>query len=146
MDFSALTLQGIGEWKDYFEEKNLTIVFNKPDYPIVLELDGNKTYRVLDNIMSNIYKYAQENTRVYMDLKESLENIELTIKNISAYELNISADELMERFTRGDKSRTTDGSGLGLSIASSLIEGQGGKFNIEIDGDLFKVTIEFPKE
>lgn len=81
-----------------------------------------------------------------MDLKESLENIELTIKNISAYELNISADELMERFTRGDKSRTTDGSGLGLSIASSLIEGQGGKFNIEIDGDLFKVTIEFPKE
>lgn len=146
LDFSALTLQGIGEWKDYFEEKNLTIVFNKPDYPIVIELDGNKTYRVLDNIMSNIYKYAQENTRVYMDLKESLENIELTIKNISAYELNISADELMERFTRGDKSRTTDGSGLGLSIASSLIEGQGGKFNIEIDGDLFKVTIEFPKE
>ncbi|QQK08771.1 HAMP domain-containing sensor histidine kinase [Miniphocaeibacter halophilus] len=146
LDFSALTLQGIGEWKDYFEEKNLTIVFNKPDYPIVLELDGNKTYRVLDNIMSNIYKYAQENTRVYMDLRESLESVELTIKNISAYELNISADELMERFTRGDKSRTTDGSGLGLSIASSLVEGQGGRFNIEIDGDLFKVIVEFPKE
>lgn len=143
LDFSSLTLQAIGEWKDHFEEKGLNIIFTKPEYPLVLELDGNRTYRVLDNLMSNIYKYAQGNTRVYMDLKEKDDNVELTIKNISAYELNISAEELMERFTRGDKSRTTDGSGLGLSIASSLIEGQGGTFNIEIDGDLFKVKIEF---
>lgn len=143
IDFSALVLQGIGEWKDHFEEKGLDIIYNRPDYPLVLELDGNRTYRVLDNLMGNIYKYAQENTRVYIDLVEELDSIKFTIKNISAYELNISSDELLERFTRGDKSRTTDGSGLGLSIASSLVEGQGGKFDIEIDGDLFKVIIEF---
>ncbi|WP_242491883.1 HAMP domain-containing sensor histidine kinase [Miniphocaeibacter massiliensis] len=145
LDFSALVLQGIGEWKDNFEEKNLEIVFNKPDYPVVLMLDGSRTYRVIDNLMGNICKYAQGNTRVYIDLKDDEEEIKLTIKNISAYELNISAEELMERFTRGDKSRNTDGSGLGLSIASSLIEGQGGKFNIDIDGDLFKVSIKFKK-
>lgn len=145
IDFSALTLQGVGEWKDYFEEKGLDIVYNKPDYPIVLNLDGNRTYRVIDNLMGNIYKYAQEGTRVYMDINDSEKTVKLTIKNISAYELNITSDELIERFARGDRSRNTDGSGLGLSIASSLIKGQGGKFNIDIDGDLFKVTIEFNK-
>ncbi len=143
LDFSAMILQAIGEWKDNFEQRELNIVFNKPEYPVVIMLDGNRTYRVLDNLMGNIFKYAQENTRVYVDLSEIEGKVKLIIKNISAYELNISAEELMERFTRGDKSRSTDGSGLGLSIASSLIEGQGGIFDIEIDGDLFKISIEF---
>ncbi|SHG92179.1 Signal transduction histidine kinase [Anaerosphaera aminiphila DSM 21120] len=142
IDFKQLVNQIVGEWLDKFEEKKLDINISITDKPVSLQLDGNKTSRVLDNLFSNIYKYTLEGTRVYIDLDKN-NTTTLTIKNISKYALNISADELMERFTRGDSSRTTEGSGLGLSIASSLVDAQGGSFEIEIDGDLFKTIIEF---
>ncbi len=142
LDFKSLVSQVLGEWEDKLEEKGLNLVVNLPEKPVMKELDGNKTSRILDNLFSNIEKYALENTRVYVDLAED-EKIKLTIKNISKYSLNISSDELMERFTRGDSSRNTQGSGLGLSIASSLVEAQGGEFKLDIDGDLFKTIIEF---
>ena len=100
-------------------------------------------YRVIENLFSNVSKYALENSRVYIDVKSENNIVKIAIKNISKDKLNISADELMQRFVRGDKSRTTEGSGLGISIAKSLTEVQKGKFNLQIDGDLFKVEIEF---
>ena len=142
IDLRAVIMQIAGEWEDKFAEKNLEIVLNLSDESIILNLDGNKTSRVLDNLFSNIYKYAMPNTRVYVDLKQE-DGTVFTIKNISNYALNIKSEELMDRFKRGDESRNTEGSGLGLSIASSLVSAQGGKFNIEIDGDLFKTEILF---
>ena len=142
IDFKALVEQVVGEWEDKLKEKNLDIQFKSPDQAVILNLDGDKTSRIIDNLMSNIYKYALENTRIYIDLKNE-GRVNLTIKNISKYPLNISASELIERFTRGDESRNTPGSGLGLSIASSLVNAQGGSFEIDIDGDLFKTSISF---
>ena len=142
LDFNSLVQQSIGEWKDKISEKNLEIISNLPEDKVMLNIDGQKFSRVLDNLFSNISKYALENSRVYVDLLEE-DGVKLTIKNISKYPLNISAEELMERFTRGEKSRTTSGSGLGLSIASSFVRAHGASFDIEIDGDLFKVRIEF---
>ena len=100
-------------------------------------------YRIIENLFSNITKYALENSRVYIELKRERGKVKLSIKNISSERLNISADELMQRFVRGDKSRHTEGSGLGISIAKSLTELQNGSFDIEIDGDLFKVILEW---
>ena len=142
LDFNSLVQQSIGEWEDKISEKNIEIISNLPEDKLMLNIDGQKFSRVLDNLFSNISKYALENSRVYVDLLEE-DGVKLTIKNISKYPLNISAEELMERFTRGEKSRTTSGSGLGLSIASSFVKAHGASFDIEIDGDLFKVTIEF---
>ncbi|CDZ74807.1 sensor histidine kinase [Peptoniphilus sp. ING2-D1G] len=142
LDFKSLVSQVIGEWEDKLEEKGLDLIINLPEKSVMKELDGNKTSRVLDNLFSNIEKYALENTRVYVDLTED-EKAKLIIKNISKYSLNISSEELLERFTRGDSSRNTQGSGLGLSIASSLVAAQGGKFKLDIDGDLFKTIVEF---
>ena len=141
LDFNSLVQQSIGEWEDKISEKNIEIISNLPEDKLMLNIDGQKFSRVLDNLFSNISKYALENSRVYVDLLEE-DGVKLTIKNISKYPLNISAEELMERFTRGEKSRTTSGSGLGLSIASSFVRAHGASFDIEIDGDLFKVTIE----
>ena len=143
IDFSQLVEQVIGEWDDKLIEKNISTNLIIPEKPIILNLDGNQTYRVLENVFSNIEKYALENTRVYVDLLKEENGAELIVKNISKYPLNITPDELKERFTRGDASRNTEGSGLGLSIASSLTEIQGGEFKIDIDGDLFKITIKF---
>ena len=98
-------------------------------------------YRIIENLFSNISKYALENSRVYIDIKDEKKQIKISIKNISKEKLNISSDELMQRFVRGDKSRYTEGSGLGLSIAQSLTTLQKGKFEIKIDGDLFKVEM-----
>lgn len=142
LDFNSLVQQSIGEWEDKIKENNIEIISNLPEDKVMLKIDGQKFSRVLDNLFSNISKYALENSRVYVDLIEE-DGVKLTIKNISKYPLNISAEELMERFTRGEKSRTTSGSGLGLSIASSFVRAHGASFDIEIDGDLFKVTIEF---
>ncbi|MFR8927880.1 sensor histidine kinase [Peptoniphilus senegalensis] len=142
LDFNSLVQQSIGEWEDKIAEKNLEIISDLPEDKVMLNIDGQKFSRVLDNLFSNISKYALENSRVYVDLSEE-DGVKLTIKNISKYPLNISADELMERFTRGEKSRTTSGSGLGLSIASSFVRAHGASFEIDIDGDLFKVKIEF---
>jgi len=142
LDFNSLVAQSIGEWEDKISENNIEIISNLPEEKVMLKIDGQKFSRVLDNLFSNISKYALENSRVYVDLRDE-GGVKLTIKNISKYPLNISADELMERFTRGEKSRTTSGSGLGLSIASSFVRAHGASFDIDIDGDLFKVTIEF---
>lgn len=142
LDFNSLVAQSIGEWEDKIKENNIEIISNLPEEKVMLNLDGQKFSRVLDNLFSNISKYALENSRVYVDLRDEA-GVQLTIKNISKYPLNISAEELMERFTRGEKSRTTSGSGLGLSIASSFVRAHGASFDIDIDGDLFKVTIEF---
>lgn len=142
LDFNSLVAQSIGEWEDKIKENNIEIISNLPEEKVMLKIDGQKFSRVLDNLFSNISKYALENSRVYVDLRDEC-GVKLTIKNISKYPLNISAEELMERFTRGEKSRTTSGSGLGLSIASSFVRAHGASFDIDIDGDLFKVTIEF---
>lgn len=142
LDFKALVEQSIGEWEDKINENGIEIITNLPDEKVTLNLDGQKFSRVLDNLFSNIYKYALENSRVYVDL-ENGEHVKLTIKNISKYQLEVSEDELVERFTRGEKSRTTAGSGLGLSIASSFVMAHGAKFKIQVDGDLFKTIIEF---
>ncbi|MET3616393.1 signal transduction histidine kinase [Peptoniphilus olsenii] len=142
LDFKSLVEQSIGEWEDKINEKNIKLVSNLPEEKVILELDGQKFSRVLDNLFSNISKYALENSRVYINLYND-ENVRLIIKNISKYELGISEDELIERFTRGEKSRTTAGSGLGLSIASSFVKAHGADFKIEVDGDLFKTIIEF---
>ena len=142
LDFNSLVAQSIGEWEDKISENNIEIISNLPEEKVMLNLDGQKFSRVLDNLFSNISKYALENSRVYVDLIDG-DKVKLTIKNISKYPLNISAEELVERFTRGEKSRTTSGSGLGLSIASSFVRAHGAGFDIDIDGDLFKVTIEF---
>ncbi|MBC2721315.1 MAG: GHKL domain-containing protein, partial [Desulfosporosinus sp.] len=110
-----------------------------------IKADGKLLWRAIENLLSNIFKYALEGSRVYIDIIDSGTGVMLIIKNISAYELNISSEELMERFKRGDESRSSQGSGLGLSIAKSLVEIQKGSFDVEIDGDLFKAIIHLPK-
>lgn len=137
-----LMLQVLGEFSDRFEEKNLTVVANFSDEGSVIKADSRRMWRVMENLCNNIYKYALEGTRVYVDVVR-LDKLWITIKNISAQELNINADELTERFIRGDVSRSTEGSGLGLSIAKNLVEAQNGTFQIILDGDLFKVLIIF---
>ena len=138
-----LIKQTTGEFEDKFKEKNLIIETNMLDNNIYINADNRYMYRVIENIFSNISKYALEGSRVYIDVNKNKDQAKIEIKNISKEKLNISADELMQRFVRGDKSRTTEGSGLGLSISKSLVELQNGKFNIIIDGDLFKVEIVF---
>lgn len=135
--------QALGEYLDRFEERNLAAVVNSPDEELHVFADGQHAWRILDNIMSNIYKYAKPDTRVYIDITRNKEKTYITFRNISEAELNISADELMERFVRGDDSRNTEGSGLGLSIAKNLAELQGGSLDIAIDGDLFKIRVGF---
>lgn len=141
INVKELMMQSIGEFEDKFKAKGLKVELKTEKDEICTLADAKYLYRVIDNTFSNIEKYALENTRVYVDLREKDGEVLLDIKNISKDELNISSEELMQRFVRGDKSRTTEGSGLGLSISKSLIELQKGKFNITIDGDLFKVSI-----
>lgn len=140
----VLLNQSIGEFVDRLEAGNITLVTDLPEEEIYLTADNRYLWRVFDNLMSNIVKYAQSGTRAYIDLKEVDGKVLFSFRNTSKNELNISADELMERFVRGDKSRFTDGNGLGLSIAKSLTEAMGGKLSLAIDGDLFKAVVEFP--
>lgn len=137
--------QASGEFADKFEERNLKIIENLPQEPLYIRADGRRLWRVLENLFNNVAKYAMSNTRVYVDLLDLGSEIKFSIKNISEQRLNIEAEDLTERFIRGDISRSTEGSGLGLSIAKNLTEIQGGKFYIYLDGDLFRVTITFPK-
>ena len=141
INLNELVKQVTGEFKDKFDEKNLIIDLDLPSNNIQIEADNRYMYRIIENLYSNISKYAMDNTRVYITLKTTTNQIILEIKNVSKDKLNISADELMQRFVRGDKSRYTEGSGLGLSIAKSLSELQNCNFNIEIDGDLFKAVL-----
>lgn len=141
----SLITQGVGELNDKIEASNLDFKINHPDGKVYITADGKLLWRSIENLLANIFKYALQGSRVYINIEDLGNEILLTIKNISAYELNISADELMERFKRGDESRSSQGSGLGLSIAKSLITIQGGKFSIQVDGDLFKAMIYMPK-
>ena len=111
----------------------------------MIRVDSRRIWRVIENVYNNAAKYAMEGTRIYADLRMSDRYVQFSLKNVSEQPLNISADELTERFIRGDVSRSTEGSGLGLSIAKNLTELQGGKFLLYLDGDLFKVTIVFPR-
>lgn len=143
INLMELINQTAGEFKDRFEEKGLILETKFPEQKIIIKADNRYMYRIMDNLFGNITKYALENSRVYIDLVENRQKVIIEIKNISKEKLNISANELIQRFVRGDKSRYTEGSGLGLSIAESLTKLQNGKFEIIIDGDLFKVQIEF---
>lgn len=143
IDLVELIKQTTGEFEDKFKQRNLIVDMISSNDNICIEADNRYMYRVIENVFSNISKYALENSRVYIDISENNGKARITIKNISKEKLNITTDELMQRFVRGDKSRTTEGSGLGLSISKSLVELQGGRFDILIDGDLFKVLIEF---
>ena len=148
INFAELINQAVAEFEDKFEEKGLNVVSElECDNPIVVA-DSRHMWRIIENLLNNVYKYAMPQTRIYINLKtEEIAKVMYTwvsIKNISAQALNINANELTERFIRGDVSRSSEGSGLGLSIAKSLTEGQNGKFNIYLDGDLFKVTVAMP--
>lgn len=143
--FDELMRQSIGEFEDKYTRKALTILASYPENPIIILADGRRMFRVLENILQNAYKYSLEGTRVYADLICEDHKAVFTLKNISAAALNIQPEELMERFTRGDSARSTEGSGLGLSIAKDLTRLQGGTFDIQLDGDLFKVVIMFPE-
>ncbi|MCR5226317.1 MAG: HAMP domain-containing histidine kinase [Eubacterium sp.] len=144
LNFAELLNQGLGEYEDKFTSASLEVCKNIQAENAVIYADGRRVFRVIDNLLNNIVKYAQPNTRVYIDLSNKDSNVILSVKNVSKEMLNITAQELTERFVRGDRSRNTEGSGLGLSIAKNLVELQGGVFDISIDGDLFRVDIIFP--
>ena len=143
-DVNVLLAQSVGEYQERLTANDLTPVLTpSPASPVILA-DGRLLWRVFDNLLSNIRKYAQPGTRVYLSCETAGDRVAVLFRNISASPLNISAGELMERFVRGDESRSTEGSGLGLSIAQDLTRLQGGTFALEIDGDLFKARVEFP--
>ncbi len=148
INLTELMNQTIGEFSEKFEQKNLTTVMNVHVKNAMIEADSRRIWRVMENLFNNIYKYAMEGTRVYLSIEgmpDKKKFIVIAIKNISASPLNCNPEELTERFIRGDVSRTTEGSGLGLSIAKNLTEAQKGTFEIQLDGDLFKVILTFPK-
>lgn len=138
-----LIKQALGEFEDKFKKRGLDVILDCKENEIIIKADNRYMYRIIENLFSNISKYALENSRVYVDIKKTQKSVIIEMKNISKDRLNISADELMQRFVRGDKSRTTEGSGLGISIAQNLTELQGGEFKLKLDGDLFKVELEW---
>ena len=143
-DMGELAAQAVAEYEEKLENAHLEAVINGGDTPLFAMVDGNLTWRVLSNLLSNACKYSQPYTRVYIDIKKEKDTVILSMKNISRDALNIPAEELMERFVRGDSSRHTEGSGLGLNIAQSLVGLQKGTFSLEIEGDLFKAFVAFP--
>jgi len=145
LEVNELIKQVSAEFEDKFKTHRLEEIVTFTKEPVYIKADNRYMYRVLENMYSNVSKYAMENSRVYTDIIEHGNNVIIQIKNISKEKLNITADELMQRFVRGDSSRNTEGSGLGLSIANSLTELQNGQFHIYLDGDLFKITIGFHK-
>lgn len=140
-DVNVVINQALGEFEDKLAARSIKTIIKSDKEEYFVIADGRHLWRVMENLINNIVKYALEGSRVYIDVKEKDEYISVTFKNISKEELNISGDELMERFVRGDSSRNTEGSGLGLSIARSLMELQKGKMEIIVDGDLFKVVL-----
>lgn len=137
--------QTTGEFAEKFEHKNLELIQTLPNEPAIIHVDGRRMWRVLENLYNNAAKYAMPGTRIYADLRTDKDEVIFSLKNVSEYPLNFSADELTERFIRGDISRSNEGSGLGLSIAKSLVQMQGGKLELYLDGDLFKATVRFRK-
>lgn len=147
IDLVELVYQTGGEFNEKFESKELTIVTKLPHSAVYIWADGRHLYRVIENLYNNVAKYAMEKTRVYVEVQANDSTAEFSIKNVSERSLaleNSSVDDLTERFIRGDSSRTTEGSGLGLSIAKNLTLLMGGEFDISVDGDLFKANITFP--
>lgn len=144
LDIGELINQSVGEFAEKFEEAKIIPVVNLPEEEIKVFADGRLLWRVFDNLIQNIIKYAQPGTRAYFDLRMEENNAVLTIKNISKEPLNMTAESLMERFVRGDASRNSEGNGLGLSIAKSLTELCGGTFDLMLDGDLYKVIVTIP--
>ena len=144
VDAAEAVNQALGEFADKLDKAELYPVFRQPEGPILMMADGRLVWRVMSNLLSNAVKYALPGTRLYVDLQKLDSKVILSLKNISREELNVQADELLERFVRGDASRNTEGSGLGLNIAQSLMELQKGQLQILVDGDLFKVTLIFP--
>ena len=142
-DINQLLTQTLVEMEDYINESKLDFIVNTPNKEVYILADGKKTFRVFENIISNILKYSLEKTRVYIDLVESDKKVHISFKNISKHQLNFDPDEITERFTRGDLSRNTEGSGLGLAIAKGLVQAQGGELKVDIIGDLFVVNIDF---
>ena len=137
--------QALGEFSEKLENAGLIPIFTAPETPVGMKADGRLVWRVLSNLLSNTVKYALPGTRLYIDLTALDSSVLISLKNISREPLNVSAQELLERFVRGDASRNTEGSGLGLNIAKSLMELQGGSLQLLVDGDLFKVTLSFPR-
>lgn len=145
LNLTELINQSIGEFSEKLEEMEFQVIFEERDVPAYIYADSRRMWRVAENLFNNICKYALEGTRVYIDVFTKEGRVEASVKNISRQRMNIRSDELTERFIRGDSSRSTEGSGLGLSIAKSLVQLQGGSFDIYLDGDLFKVTLTFPE-
>jgi signal transduction histidine kinase len=141
VDIVQLLQQSLAEYNETMEDSHVQFRVSNPDYPVYAFVDGQKLWRVFDNIIGNIVKYSLDRTRAYIDVKEENHQVRITFKNISKYELSENIDELFERFKRGDESRHTDGSGLGLAIAKSIIDLHEGTLDIDVDGDLFKVTV-----
>lgn len=144
LDLNQLIIQALGEFQEKIEASGLEVILESKDKNVYILADGRHMWRVAENLLSNVVKYSMPNTRVYVSIAKIADKGVLTIKNISKTPLNISPEQLTERFVRGDESRTTEGSGLGLSIAQSLVNVQNGNLAIEIDGDLFKVTVQIP--
>lgn len=144
LDANTLVRQALAELEQSISESGLIIKTNLPDHELFIWADGKKMSRVLENLLGNCMKYAMPKTRVYITVTEENDTVEMELKNIAGYEMNFKAEEIIERFMRGDSSRSTEGSGLGLAIAKSYVEACGGVFNVTIDGDLFKVNILFP--
>ena len=142
-EVGVLLSQAVGEYQQRLEEKELELHITQPEDPVRIIADGKHLWRVFDNLLNNIYKYAHENSRVYLNVEQQEGEVRIIFRNMSKYALNVSAEELGERFVRGDKSRHMEGNGLGLSIAKSLLELQHGTMQILIDGDLFKVILSF---
>ena len=143
-EVGVLLSQVTGEYEEKLSGCDLQLISDKPEYPVYVMADGRLLWRVIDNLLNNTCKYSQPGTRVYVSLSVRQQRAIIMVRNISRFQLNISSEELMERFVRGDSSRSTEGSGLGLSIARSLSELQGAEFNLDIDGDLFKAIVSFP--
>ncbi|AIG28811.1 sensor histidine kinase [Brevibacillus laterosporus] len=146
VDIVALLDQALAEFTDKIPASGLIFRLHVDQPKILMHVDGKKTWRVFENLISNVIKYSLPNTRVYLSLNEEADRVLFTIKNVSAYEISYEVSELFERFKRGDQSRHTEGSGLGLAIAKSIMDLQGGELHIDIDGDYFKVTAIFPKQ
>ena len=143
-DASVFITQAAGEFSEKLEGAGLSLMTRVPDGQVTILADGRRMQRVFDNLMNNICKYSQPGTRVWLTLEREGDDAVISFKNTSKEPLDMTEEELLERFTRGDHSRNTEGSGLGLSIAKSLTELQKGSFRLSVDGDLFKAVLSFP--
>lgn len=144
-EVGVLLTQAVGEYQQRMEDNGLQLITGQPEESICIMADGRHLWRVFDNLLGNICKYSQENSRVYVSVETREDKVDIIFRNMSKYALNISPEELEERFVRGDKSRHIEGNGLGLAIAKSLTELQKGQMQIVVDGDLFKVILTFDR-